>query len=124
MAQRVEPRDGYLALLFSGVVDRESVQGALSENPAALQRLLATQRVLFEFSDVTSFAFDPLALGSEMTRLAQQGLRLAISSSNPEFFGVGRQIAQFSGVEGVAINVFQAEEEAVAWLVAPTCGER
>ena len=117
MAQRIEPRDGYLAVLFSGAVDRASVQGALEGTPGAVETIRLTRRVYFDFSGVTSFAFDPLTLGEGMTRMAQAGLRLAIASSSPEFFGVGRQIALFSGVEGVAINVFRSEADAVAWLL-------
>ena len=121
MAQRVVPRETHLAIYFSGVVDSESVQGTLTQNPEALATARTTLRVYFDFSEVTSFAFDPLSLGEAMKTLAANGVRLAIASTNPEYFGVGRQIAQYSGVEGMAINVFTTEEEAVAWLAG--CGQ-
>ena len=107
----------HVAIIFAGEVTPESVAGFAEQETAALAALRGHGRLLFDFSGVTRFGFDPLLLGEEMQRLAGQGLRLAICSTNPEFFGVGRQIAQYSGVEGNAINVFREEAAAVAWLV-------
>ncbi|MEO8540174.1 MAG: STAS/SEC14 domain-containing protein [bacterium] len=110
-------RPGYVAISFSGDVDRESVRGLLAAVPDALATIQRTGRLLFEFSEMESFDFDPLSLGETMQQFASQGLRLAICSANPEFFGVGRQIAQFSGVEGAAIAVFKDQPAAIAWLL-------
>ena len=116
MAQQVELRDGYIAIVFSGTVDRETVRGALEGRDDVLRAIGRTRKVLFDFCGMTSFDFDPYQLGESMRRLAGNGIRLAICSSNPEYFGVARQIAQFSGVEGAAIAVFRAEGDAVGWL--------
>lgn len=123
VAVRALVHQEYVAVIFAGEVTPESVARLAEREPAALAALRSHGRLLFDFSAVTRFGFDPLSLGEAMQRQAGQGLRLAICSSNPEFFGVGRQIAQYSGVEGNAINVFRAEPEAVAWLTgrdAPT----
>lgn len=107
----------YVAVIFAGEVTPVGLSGFAEREPAALAALRGHGRLLFDFSAVTHFGFDPLTLGEAMQRLAGQGLRLAICSTNPEYFGVGRQIAQYSGVEGNAINVFRDQAEAVAWLV-------
>lgn len=117
MAQSVEIREGYIAVVFSGVVTPATVGDALGESSDVRTAMRRTPRVLFEFSQIESFGFDPLTLGDGMQRLAALGVRLAVSSSNPEFFGVGRQIALYSGVEAVAIAVFDNEAEAVGWLL-------
>lgn len=118
MAQEFEVRDGYVAITFSGAVDRETVRGALEGREDVLRSLARDRKVLFDFSGVSSFTFDPYQLGEAMRRVAGDGLRLAIVSSNPEYFGVARQIAQFSGVEGAAIAVFRGQLEARDWLNA------
>jgi hypothetical protein len=115
--QRIEPREGYLAIVFYGAVERGDLQAALTAEPALLNAIRTSRRLLFELSDVTSFAFDPESVGISFGMLARQGLKIAISSSNPEYFGVGRQIAQLSGVEGSSINVFRGEPEAIGWLM-------
>ena len=114
---RAEVRTGYVAVLFSGVVTQDSIDAFNEAHPDAMADMLRQGRVLLEFSAVESFGLDPRMLGDSMRRLAPQGLRLAISSAKPEFFGVGRQIAQFSGVEGDSIAVFHTEAEAVQWLL-------
>lgn len=85
-----------------------------TEEAAAVGR---TGKVLFDFTNIESFAFDAEQLGRSMQRLASNGVRLAIYSSNPRFFGIGRQIALHSGLEGTAIAVFQQRPEAVGWLL-------
>jgi len=116
VAQEIQVHEGYVAVVFSGTVDRDSVRGALEARPDARQAIATLRKVLFDFSAVKAFEFDPFQLGEAMRRVAGQGLRLAIASEQPEFFGVGRQIAQSSGMEGVAIAVFHTRLEAVAWL--------
>ena len=117
MGQTVLIRNGYLLVRFFGDVDPESSRGAVQNAPGALEALAANPRALFDFSDVVSFNFDPLSLGEAMKRLAERGVRLAVCSSNPEFFGIGRQVAQYSGLEGDAISVFRTEPEAIGWLL-------
>jgi hypothetical protein len=117
VAQEIEVRDGYVAFLFSGVVDPKTAGNSLTERPDVLSYLRRHPFVLFEFSRIEKFGFDAFPLSDAMKNLAAQGVRLAICSTNPEFFGIGRQIAQLSGVEGAHIAVFRAEAEAVGWLV-------
>lgn len=117
MGQTVLIREGYVCIEFFGDVVPESARGALDSAPGAVQAILANGRVLMDFSAVEKFAFDPMILGDAMKRLAGQGLCIAIASSAPEFFGVGRQIAQFSGVEGEAIAVFKDRAGAEEWLL-------
>src|SRR5215216_5913699 len=109
---RTEMLKEYVAVIFAGDIAPEGVSGFVEREPAALNALRGHGRLLFDFSAVTHFGFDPLTLGEAMQRQAGQGLRLAICSTNPEYFGVGRQIAQYSGVEGNAINVFRDQAEA------------
>jgi len=109
-------RDGYLEVVFSGVLSRETVAAAGGLNEEQTEAARKSQRILFNFDDVTEFSYDPFALGLAMARLAGN-LRLAICSSNPALFGVGRQIAQYSGVEGEAMAVFTDRIEALGWLL-------
>lgn len=118
MGQTVLIRDGYVCIEFSGEVDRESVRGALASAEGSMDAIRTHGRVLMDFSGVTRFNFDPVLLGDAMKRLSGQGLRIAVSSTAPEFFGVGRQVAQYSGVEGEAIAVFKTQPEAESWLLA------
>ncbi|MEX0783847.1 MAG: hypothetical protein WD557_14485 [Dehalococcoidia bacterium] len=123
MAQTILVREHFIDVTFSGRADRASVAGGLSEEETATVMRLG--RVLFDFTDVTEFEFDPARLGDVMRRLAEDGLRLAICSRAPAWFGVGRQIALWSDVEGEAIRVFRDRAEAEAWLVGPEgCGSR
>lgn len=117
MGQTVLLRDGYVVVQFFENVDRESARGALQNAPGATDAIAQSLRVLFDFSEVTSFKFDPLTLAEGMKRLAERGVKLAVCSSNPEFFGIGRQVAQYSGLEGEAISVFRTEPEALGWLL-------
>ena len=117
VAERAVVFREYVAVIFAGDVTPEGVGGLAEREPVALAALRSHGRLLFDFSEVTHFGFDPLMLGEAMQRHAGQGLRLAICSTSPEYFGVGRQIAQYSGVEGNAINVFRDRAEAVAWLL-------
>jgi hypothetical protein len=116
LAQEIEVRDGYVAFLFSGVVDPKTAGSSLTERPEVLSYLRRHPCVLFEFSRIEKFGFDAYPLSDGMKTLAAQGVRLAISSTSAEFFGIGRQIAQLSGVEGANIAVFRTEADAVAWL--------
>lgn len=120
MAQEIELRDGYVAFLFSGIVDPETVRGSLDARPDALAHLRRHPCVLFDFSRIEKFGFDAFPLGEGMRRLAEMGVKLAVASENAEYFGIGRQVAQLSGVEGANISVFRTELEAVAWLVGTT----
>lgn len=118
MAHVVRVAEGYIEVTFSGDLAPEAMRrmGArlTPEEAAAVQR---TRKVLFDFSDIDSFGFDSQLLGSAMQRLAANGVRLAIFSSNPRFFGIGRQIALYSGLEGSAISVHTDRAEALAWLL-------
>ena len=118
MGQTVLIRDGYVCIEYSGDVDPESARGALAATHRALDLIRENGRLLLDFSAVEKFSFDPLILGEAMKRLAGQGLRIAVASSAPEFFGVGRQVAQYSGVEGDAIAIFKAHQEAEEWLLS------
>jgi anti-anti-sigma regulatory factor len=118
LASRVRVADDYVEVSFAGEIDAESLRrtGArLSDEQTAA--VAKHGRVLFDFSEIESFGFAPQALGAAMQRLAGQGVRLAVYSSNPRFFGIGRQIALYSGVEGEAIAVFQDRAEALGWLL-------
>lgn len=118
VGQTVLIRDGYVCIEFFGEVDRETVRGSLASSEGSLAAIRSNGRVLMEFSAVTRFNFDPLLLGEAMNRLAGRGLRIALASSTPEFFGVGRQVAQYSGVEGEAIAVFKDQPAAEEWLLS------
>jgi hypothetical protein len=110
--------DSYVEVQFSGEVDPEAMRrmgGRLTKEEAAALR--ATGRVLFDFSEIESFGFDAAQLGESMKRLATAGVRLAVFSSNPRFFAIGRQIALYSGLEGEAIAVFGDRAEALSWLL-------
>lgn len=117
MAQQIEVRDGYVAFLFSGVVAPETAGDFLAARPDVLAYLRHHPFVLFDFCSIEKFGFDAYQLSEGMKTLAAQGVRLAVCSTNPEFFGIGRQVAQLSGVEGENIAVFRTEPEAVEWLV-------
>ena len=123
LAVRAVVHAEYVEIVFQGDIDPESLAGFGNENPRAIPAVMRHGRVLFDFSGVKRFGFDPLTLGDQMKRLSGEGLRLAICSNSPEFFGVGRQIAQFSGVEGEAIAVFHSRDEARAWLLGEGDGE-
>ena len=101
----------YFALEFFDAVARH----AASTRVAVIRE---NGRVLLDFSAVEKFSFDPLLLGDAMKRLAGRGLRIAVASSTPEFFGVGRQVAQYSGVEGEAIAIFKDHRAAEEWLLS------
>ncbi len=103
----------HVEVRFRGVVDRESVGGLSAAETESLRR---TRRLLFDFCEVTEFRFDTMQLGDAMQRLASQGVRLAICSEGPAMFGVGRQIALASNLEGLAIQVCRSRDEAVTWL--------
>lgn len=118
MGQTVLIRDGYVCVECSGEVDRESARGALTANPEALGAIRENGRLLLDFSAVEKFSFDPLLLGDAMKRLAGRGLRIAVASTTLEFFGVGRQVAQHSGVEGEAIAIFKDQRAAGEWLLS------
>ncbi len=118
MSHVVRVAEGYVEVAFSGDIDPETMRrmGArlTPEEVAAVQR---TARILFVFSDIDMFGFNSENLGLAMQRLAGNGIRLAIFSSNPRFFGIGRQIALHSGLEGSAIAVFSERAEALGWLL-------
>ncbi len=118
VGQTVLIRDGYVCIECSGEVEREAVVAALAATPGALAVIRENGRVLLDFSAVEKFSFDPLLLGDAMKRLAGRGLRIAVASSTPEFFGVGRQVAQYSGVEGEAIAIFKDHRAAEEWLLS------
>lgn len=120
MGQTVTIRDDYLLVQFFGIVDPESARGAVENTPGAVESVTKSARVLFDFSEVTSFKFDPVLLGDAMRRLGERGVKLAVASSSPEFFGIGRQVAQLSGLEGEAIAVFRTQPEAASWLTGRT----
>ena len=117
MAHVIELREGYVAFVFSGVVDQETAGNLAEGRPDMLPALRRHGRVLFDFSRIERFGFDAFGLGEGMRQLAALGVRLAVASENPEYFGIGRQIAQLSGVEGASIAVFRTEAEAVEWLL-------
>lgn len=116
MGQTVLIRDGYVCIEYFGDVDPESVRGALASSDGSIDAIRQDGRVLMDFSRVAKFTFDPMLLGDAAKRLAEQGLRIALCSSTPEFFGVGRQIAQYSGLEGEAVAVFRDQATAEDWL--------
>lgn len=118
LGQEVLIRDGYVCIEFFGDVHRDSVRGTLASVDGALAAIQSHGRVLMDFSRVSRFSFDPMLLGDAMKRLAGVGIRIAVSSASPEFFGVGRQIAQYSGVEGDAIAVFKLQTDASDWLLS------
>jgi len=109
-------RDGYLEVVFTGILSRETVAAAGGLSDSQTEAARKFQRILFNFDDVTEFSYDPFALGVAMARMAGE-MRLAICSINPALFGVGRQIAQYSGVEGEAMAVFSERIEALGWLL-------
>lgn len=119
MAHVVRIRQHFVDVTFMGMVDRAAIEEAGGLSPDGLAALLRLGRLLFDFTDVADFRFDPFTLGEAMRRLSERGLRLAICSSTPAMFGVGRQIAQWSDREGTAIKVFRDREQAEAWLVSP-----
>lgn len=112
MPATVTLHDQFVEVVFSGEVERGR---RLTDE--GIEHARRTQRILFDFSEITRAAFDPMQLGDGMTRLANQGVRLAICSTNPVYFGFGRQISLYSGVEGTAIAVFKHREDAVNWLL-------
>ena len=109
VGQTVLIRDGYVCIEGGAVP---------AATPGALAVIRENGRVLLDFSAVEKFSFDPLLLGDAMKRLAGRGLRIAVASSTPEFFGVGRQVAQYSGVEGEAIAIFKDHRAAEEWLLS------
>ena len=117
MAHDIELREGYVAFVFSGVVDQETAGDLLAGRPDVLPAVRRHGRALFDFSRIERFGFDAFGLGEGMRQLAAMGLRLAVASESAEYFGIGRQIAQLSGVEGANIAVFRTEAEAVEWLL-------
>lgn len=122
MAHDIELREGYIAFVFSGVVNQETAGDLLAGRMDVLPALRRHGRVLFDFSRIEHFGFDAFGLGDGMRQLAELGLRLAVASESPEYFGIGRQIAQLSGVEGANISVFRTEKEAVEWLLGERVG--
>lgn len=118
MAHVVRVADGFVEIVFSGQIEPDVMQKSGARlSPAEAAAVGRTGRVLFDFTDIDSFGFDAQQLGLSMQRLAANGVRLAVYSSNPRFFGVGRQIALYSGLEGSAIAVFDSRPEAVGWLL-------
>ena len=111
MPSLVTLHDHFLEVAFSGEVERATLR---EEGAAHLRK---TGRVLFDFSEITKANFDAMQLGDAMTRLAATGVRLAICSTNPVYFGFGRQISLYSGVEGEAIAVFKERQAAISWLI-------
>ncbi len=120
MAHEVIIHPTFVEVLFSGEVAVGSVRAAGGFKPEEIEALRQLKRLLFDFSAVTNFGFDPLSLGSGIKRLSDFGLALAIVSTNPLYFGIGRQIALYSGVEGDGIAVFVDRPSALMWLL----GER
>lgn len=116
MGNQVRIADRYVEVRFFGEIEPGTFAGArlTEEEIAAIRRAGC---VLFDFSEIDSFGFDAERLGQAMQRLGAQGIRLAVHSSNPLFFGVGRQIALYSGLEGEAIAVFDKRVEALGWLL-------
>ncbi|MGH2611279.1 MAG: hypothetical protein ACRDHF_19530 [Tepidiformaceae bacterium] len=119
MAHTARIRPHFIDISFSGTVDRHAIEAAGGLSEGELTAILRLGRVLLDFTDITDFRFDTFTLGDSMRQLSRQGLRLAICSSTPAMFGVGRQIAQWSDVEGSAIRVFRDRDQAEAWLVCP-----
>jgi len=92
---------------------QHAIGGLTAEMWADVWRL---RRVLFDLTAVDGFELEPFTLGLNMRALAGQGLMLAIVAPRPVLFGVGRQIALYSGTEGTGIAVFLEEVEALRWL--------
>lgn len=118
VAHVVRIAESYVEVVYSGEID----PGAMRRNGARLtpEEIAAVQRtgkVLFDFNDIETFGFDSQQLGMAMQRLASNGVKLAIYSSNTRFFAIGRQIALYSGLEGAAIAVFADRVEALGWLL-------
>jgi hypothetical protein len=118
LAHHVRVADSYVEVQFSGDIDPGTMRrmGARLA-PEEADAVRSHGRILFDFSEINSFGFDAERLGQAMQRLAQAGGRLAVYSSNPRFFGIGRQIALYSGLEGDAIAVFRERPEALGWLL-------
>lgn len=116
MGHQVRVADRYVEVRFFGEIEPGTFAGVrlTEEEIAAIGRAGC---VLFDFSDIDSFGFDAEQLGQAMKRLAAQGIRLAVLSTNPLFFGIGRQVALYSGLEGEAIAVFDQRAAALGWLL-------
>lgn len=97
-----------------GQVDAGIAAEMTTEILAALE---ASGRMVIEFAGVESFDFDPIALGATMAYFAQRGLRVAVVAANPVYYGIGRQVALSSGVEGSSVAVFTDAAAALEWLL-------
>lgn len=118
MPAEVILHDAFVEVVFSGEVARGQQMGAES-----LAHVGKTGLVLFDFSGITKADFDPMQLGEGMVRLAARGVRLAICSTNPAYFGFGRQISLYSGLEGQAIATFSDRNDAILWLLRSPAAE-
>ncbi|MGE3074716.1 MAG: hypothetical protein AB7N24_01190 [Dehalococcoidia bacterium] len=119
MASEVRVEDGYVLVNLAGEVRPGVFRGLFAGSDELALAVNEFRRVLIDVSEVDDVLFDPVMLGEAAARNnATRGVRFAIAATTPAMFGLGRQVAQISGLEGVAVSVFHSREEAAAWLLA------
>jgi hypothetical protein len=111
---RLLEKVGFLEFQVTGVLQRGDPLG-----PDVVAALRKTTKVLFDFEEVEDVKFDPTMARGPIERAVLLGYQIAIVAANPAWFGVGRQIASFSGVGDEKLRVFKDRPTAVAWLL---CG--
>lgn len=115
MPSEVILEDGYAVLVLSGEVK----PGELSTAPRAVREEFArSRRVLLDVSEMDAVHLDPMTVAEVARQNAGGGVRYAIAASTPAMFGLGRQVALLSGLEGEAISVFHSRAEAAEWLLS------
>ncbi len=118
MAPEARLENGYVLLSLSGDVKPGAFRDLVAGSQEITDAINTFQRVLIDVSEVDAVLFDPVMLAEAATQSAARGVRFAIAANTPAMFGLGRQIAQISGLEGEAISIFHSREAAAEWLLS------
>ncbi|MGE0601106.1 MAG: hypothetical protein AB7J35_15685 [Dehalococcoidia bacterium] len=112
-------QEGYVLVILAGEVRPGAFRGLSANSDELTAAVERFRRVLIDVSEVDDVLFDPVMLGEAAARNnATRGVRFAIAATTPAMFGLGRQVAQISGLEGEAVSVFHSREEAADWLLS------
>lgn len=117
MGERIIDLDGAIEFEYSGKLGREMFRGRAALSEAQLGHFFHDRRILLSFLTSDKDPFASHQRRRWLTRVTNDGFRVAIWAEHPLWFGLWRQALILAEVSENTGMVFYERAEALEWLL-------